>query len=92
MHGPDALIDACLSGTTDMPQALFFSPKLSLFTLFDQKRKIDLNKKKKHEMTNQKTAVWEKRHMGNVLLIIIFVIRNLLPELSQSKIHFTEKK
>ena len=30
--------------------------------------------------------------MGNVLLIIIFVIRNCLTELSRSKVHFTGKK
>ena len=42
-------------------------------------------------MTNQKTAVWEKRQMGNVLLIIIFVIRICLAELGPSKVHFTEK-
>ena len=38
------------------------------------------------------TAVWEKRQMGNVLLIVIFVIRICLAELSQSKVHFTGKK
>ena len=37
-------------------------------------------------------AVWEKRQMGNVLLIIILVIRNLLAELSPSKVRLTEKK
>ena len=37
------------------------------------------------------TAVWEKRQMGNVLLIIILVIRSVLAELSPSKVNFTEK-
>ena len=41
--------------------------------------------------SNQTRAVWEKRQMGNVLLIIIFVIRIVLAELSSSKVHFTEK-
>ena len=31
-------------------------------------------------MTNQKTAVWEKRQMGNVLLIIILGIKMFLAE------------
>ena len=32
-------------------------------------------KSSKNKLTNQKTAVWEKRQMGNVLLIIILGIR-----------------
>ena len=43
-------------------------------------------------LTNQFSAVWEKLQMGNVLVIIIFVIRIVLAELSSSKVHFTEKK
>ena len=42
-------------------------------------------------MTNQQTAVWEKRQMGNVLLIIILGFRILMAELSSSKVHFTKK-
>ena len=42
-------------------------------------------------MSHHGTAVWEKRQMGNVLLIIIFVIRIVLAELSPSKVHFTGK-
>ena len=43
-------------------------------------------------MVNPISAVWEKRQMGNVLLIIILGIRIFLAELSPSKVHFTENK
>ena len=52
-----------------------------------QNKKVRKIKKSVHG-----TGVWEKRQMGNVLLIVIFVIRICLAELSPSKVHFTEEK
>ena len=52
---------------------------------------VQTKKSAKLKKSNQTRAVWEKRQMGNVLLIVIFVIRICLAELSSSKVHFIFK-
>ena len=54
--------------------------------------KHDPKQKARKQKSNQQTAVWEKRQMGNFLLIIILGFRNCLAELGPSKVNFTEKK
>ena len=53
---------------------------------------VPKKKNAKLEKSIHGTAVWEKRQMGNVLLIIIFGIRICLAELGPSKVNFTEKR
>ena len=52
---------------------------------------VPTKKKSNKKLTKQKTAVWEKRQMGNVLLIIILGIRICLAELSRVKSILLEK-
>jgi len=52
----------------DMPQALFIWSKCSFVLLFDQKRKIDWNKKgSKTKKTNPISGVWKKKSNGKRL-------------------------
>ena len=79
----------------DLPPAGPRIQKNHFVELFGQKVKIDKNLSTKKSTNSEKsvhgTGFWIKRQTGNVLLIVIFVIRKLLTDVRPMKVHFTEK-